>query len=168
MLRDFLTADQVWQFAQEQPFYTALFMFMVLDVITGILCAFYTKQLSSDLSLRGMAKKMMMWGMVFTAIILGWLTRFDGIQIAGYQVTLGAATASSFIVVEVLSIFENAGQLGILPPWLLRDQLSKLNTTEINVKAPSSAKTEVNVGPAPDTMVGGSRKTDPPLEDRVA
>lgn len=164
MIKGYLTYEQLLIFANEQAFYTALFLFMVLDVLTGFLAAVGTRTVSSDISWKGMSKKVMMWGMVLSGIILGWIIDFDGVKIAGQTVTLGAAVASGFIVTEVISILENGGKLGIVPQFIkevLPRVAANQTLVQTNVQAPAGSKIETTVEPAPDSMVGGQRRGDP-------
>lgn len=164
MLQNYLTPEQIIGFANEHIFYTGLFILMVIDVVTGVMAAFAERRVSSDVSRQGMMRKGMMWAVVLMSMTAGWITNFNGIGIAGVSIGLGGAAAAGFCITEILSILENAGRLGIMPPVLIKEALAKLNTsteTEVIVRAATSSTVETTVAPKEDSLVGGNRRHDP-------
>lgn len=100
------------------PIIQALMVLMVLDVVSGFLSAFINSTLSSDVSLRGMAKKAMVLLLVTMA---AWLQPLVGLDALDDLVT------GFFIAHEGLSILENAANAGLPIPAVLRAALAKLN-----------------------------------------
>jgi len=104
--------------AQFNPVVWALFILIGLDIISGFLRAFITKSVSSDVSLRGMAKKS------FILILVGLAGVIQRFLIAGtLPVDLIVGTAGFFCVTEIISILENASACGIAVPPVLVDVL---------------------------------------------
>lgn len=139
------------------PTFPILLGAMLLDVLTGLAAAFGTKTLSSSVSWRGMMKKFATVMVVALAVLLE--------PIVPGQVPLGTLATVGFIVSEALSVLENAGRLGVLPPFLLRDALQKLQagaTVMAHVEGPPGTEVRVEARPKDDALVGGQRKTDPP------
>jgi toxin secretion/phage lysis holin len=100
-----------------KPLISALLILVLLDWMSGICRACITKTLSSTISWRGMVRK------VFMLLLIGvcaTLQPFAG----GLPLTELAALA--FIVVETLSIVENAAVSGVPIPRALTDVLTKL------------------------------------------
>lgn len=129
---------------------------MLLDFFTGFSAAVGTKTLSSSTSWRGVIKKASTWAVIAMAQLIEPL--FGGNIPIANLVLLGA------IVTEGLSILENAGRLGVLPAYVLRDSLEKLNRqVQGSVTAPASSEVVINVKPIDDALAGGARRTDPPL-----
>lgn len=154
-----LTLEQLFM---QHPFYVALFLAMWLDILTGVAASIGTRTLNSNISWRGTMKKMSMWLVVALAAITGQIAGFGGIKLGDATLTMGSVVALGFFVGEALSVLENAGKLGILPPIILKDALSKLNTTTVQVQAAPDAKVVTVVEPILDSLPGGQRKTDPP------
>jgi toxin secretion/phage lysis holin len=94
-----------------------LVYFVIADYITGILAAFYLKQLSSEIGAKGIAKK------VFVFLLVGIAYKID--LLAGTQL-VRIAVCSFYIGIEGLSILENAGKLGIPLPDFLMDALEQM------------------------------------------
>lgn len=99
-----------------------LIALMILDIATGLLAGYISKELSSDVSFRGMAKK---------AIAL--------LLVAGGQLLeptvglpLSEAIAGFYAMHELLSVLENAARAGLPVPQILKDALAKLNMTPIS------------------------------------
>lgn len=90
---------------------------MALDVATGFLAAYISRELSSDDSFRGMARKVMELALVAGAML---------IEPHAGGMPLGAAVAGFYCAHELLSVIENAGRAGLPIPQVLRDALKKL------------------------------------------
>lgn len=135
--------DQALRLVNAWPVYWILFGAMALDILTGLSAAVGTKTLSSTVSWLGMMRKFATWSVVALAVLLE--------PLIGGQVPLGIMTATCFIVTEGLSVLENAGRLGVLPPFLLKDALAKLQaTTTVQATAAPGAR-----GGIADTADGG-------------
>jgi toxin secretion/phage lysis holin len=102
-----------------------LVYFVITDYITGILAAFYLKQLSSEIGAKGIAKK------VFVFLLVGIAYKID--LLAGTQL-VRIAVCSFYIGIEGLSILENAGKLGIPLPDLLMDALEQMRNKGTEIK----------------------------------
>lgn len=105
--------------------FRALVLIMVLDMITGIICAAFFKNspkttsgtLNSKELFKGFCKKIVM------IIIVALAVRLDVIFDTGYIRTI---TISVFIANESLSIIENAGVMGVPIPDKMRKMLDVL------------------------------------------
>ena len=98
----------------------ALLAFVVLDYITGIMCAISDRSLSSNVSFRGLAKKVLVFVMVGIGHILD-------IQILGETGVLRTAIIFFYLSNEGLSLVENAAYLGLPVPEKLRAVLEQLH-----------------------------------------
>ena len=106
---------------------TILFILMIIDIITGISKAVKNKNLWSRKSLLGFARKIFIFLIITVANLLDLFMNLNG--------TLVLATVTFYILNEVLSITENAGQLGIPLPDKLLEVISVVNKkSETNVK----------------------------------
>ena len=104
-----------------------LLLLMLIDVITGLIKAVKDKNLWSRKSLFGYARKILVFLIITVANLLDLLMNMNG--------TLVLATVTFYILNEVLSITENAGQLGIPLPDKLLEVISVVNKkSETNVK----------------------------------
>ena len=96
--------------------FSILLVVVVLDYLTGILKAIYTKTLNSTIGFKGLIKKVMMFTIVALAVALDKLynTAFlrDGVIFA-------------FIINESISILENTGEVIPIPP-IIKQFLDKL------------------------------------------
>ena len=96
--------------------YTIL-LFAVLDYFTGLLKAFYKKQLSSEIGFKGIIKKIMVFVVVAVA--------YNVQKMTGDTIPLREIVIVFFICNEALSILENAAEfIGI--PQQLKDVLLQL------------------------------------------
>lgn len=94
------------------PMLAALLVLIFFDVATGLLAAYVNKEISSDATFRGGAKKAIA---LLVALSGEWMTGFLNLG-----VDLGAALAAYYCVHESISILENAARAGVpLPDGLL-------------------------------------------------
>ena len=106
---------------------TILFILMIIDIITGIGKAVKNKNLWSRKSLLGFARKIFIFLIITVANLLDLFMNLNG--------ALVLATVTFYILNEVLSITENAGQLGIPLPEKLLEVIAVVNKkSETNVK----------------------------------
>lgn len=106
---------------------TILFILMIIDIITGIGKAVKNKNLWSRKSLLGFARKIFIFLIITVSNLLDLFMNLNG--------ALVLATVTFYILNEVLSITENAGQLGIPLPDKLLEVISVVNKkSETNVK----------------------------------
>ena len=98
----------------------ALLVLMVLDYISGIMCAIVDKNLDSRIGFRGICKK------VLTLMLVGVANIVD-VHIVGTGSALRGAVICFYLSNEALSLFENAAHLGLPVPDKLREILSQLH-----------------------------------------
>ena len=106
------------------PQLQALAAMVVLDYLTGVLAAYINPNLSinSDVGLKGICKKSIIFMVVGMCMLLDWLT---GQNIFGLTITW------TFIGNESVSILENAGKAGLPIPENIKGTLEKLTKGEI-------------------------------------
>ncbi len=103
-----------------------LLMLMVADFAVGLLAAFINKELDSDISFRGVAKK------VITLMVIGVSAILEQALLgSGYTVPLVAIVAGFYLINETLSILENVILAGLPVPDELKDALVKIGRTKI-------------------------------------
>ncbi len=98
----------------------ALLVLMVLDYISGIMCAIVDKNLDSRIGFRGICKK------VLTLMLVGVANIVD-IHIVGSGSALRSAVICFYLSNEALSLFENAAHLGLPVPEKMKEVLSQLH-----------------------------------------
>ena len=96
----------------------ALFAFVVLDYITGVIAAWMTKTLSSEVGFKGLGKMVMILAIVSVGNILDVATGAGGI--------LRSLVIGFYWANEGLSLLENAGRCGVPLPQKLLDALAQL------------------------------------------
>ena len=104
-------------------FLYALLVFVVLDYVTGIMCAVLDKQLSSAVGFRGIFKKVLIFLMVGIAHILDE-------QIIGSGSALRTAVIFFYLSNEGLSLLENAAHIGLPIPDKMKNVLAQLHGRE--------------------------------------
>jgi len=98
----------------------ALIAFVVVDYVTGVMCAVVDKKLSSAVGFRGIFKKVLIFLLVGVANILD-------AQVIGTGSVLRTAVIFFYISNEGLSLIENAGHLGLPIPEKLKAVLEQLH-----------------------------------------
>ena len=98
----------------------ALLGFVVMDYITGVMCAIADKKLSSEVGFKGLCRKVLIFILVGAANIID-------VQIIGTGSVLRTAVIFFYISNEGLSLIENAGHLGLPSPEKLKAVLEKLH-----------------------------------------
>ena len=98
----------------------ALIVFMVLDYITGLMCAVIDKKLSSAVGFKGVCKKVLILMLVGVANVVD-------IHIVGTGSALRSAVICFYLSNEGLSLLENAAHLGLPVPAKLKDILAQLH-----------------------------------------
>ena len=93
---------------------------MVVDYITGIMCAVVDKKLSSSVGFRGIFKKVLIFALVGVANILD-------VNVIGTGSVLRTAIIFFYISNEGVSLLENAGHLGLPIPVKLKEVLEQLH-----------------------------------------
>ena len=100
-------------------FFYAMITFVVVDYITGILCAIVKKQLSSEIGFKGISKKVCIFILIGVAYIIDTnLLHESGV--------LRTTVIFFYIANEGISIIENAALLGLPIPTKLVSSLVQL------------------------------------------
>ena len=98
----------------------ALLVFMVLDYITGVMCAIVDKRLSSAIGFTGICKKVLI-------LMLVGLAHIVDLHVIGTGSALRGAVLCFYLSNEGLSLLENAAHLGLPVPDKLKGVLSQLH-----------------------------------------
>lgn len=98
----------------------ALVVFVVVDYLTGILCAIADKSLSSKVGFLGIAKKVVIFMLVGVANILD-------VDVIGTGSVLRTAVIFFYLSNEGISMLENATHLGLPVPKKLKDVLEQIH-----------------------------------------
>ncbi|CDA72280.1 holin [Ruminococcus sp. CAG:579] len=98
----------------------ALIVFVVLDYITGVLCAIADRRLSSAVGFKGICRKVLIFALVGIANILD-------VHVIGTGCVVRTATIFFYISNEGVSILENAANLGLPIPKKVKDVLRQLH-----------------------------------------
>lgn len=101
------------------PLY-ALLVFVVIDYITGVMCAIADKKLSSSVGFKGICRKVLIFLLVGIANVLD-------IQIIGTGSVLRTAVIFFYISNEGVSLLENAAHLGLPVPVKIKTVLEQLH-----------------------------------------
>jgi toxin secretion/phage lysis holin len=98
----------------------ALIAFVVIDYITGVMCAISDKKLSSAVGFKGICKKVLIFALVGGGHIL------DAFVIGSGSV-LRTAIIFFYLSNEGVSLVENCAHLGLPVPQKLKDVLEQLH-----------------------------------------
>ena len=98
----------------------ALVMFVVMDYISGVMCAIADKNLSSEVGFKGICRKVLIFILVGIANILD-------VQVIGTGSVLRTAIIFFYISNEGVSLLENAAHLGLPVPETLKVVLKQLH-----------------------------------------
>ncbi len=98
----------------------ALIAFVVIDYITGVMCAIVDKKLSSAVGFKGICKKVLIFALVGGGHIL------DAFVIGSGSV-LRTAIIFFYLSNEGVSLVENCAHLGLPVPQKLKDVLEQLH-----------------------------------------
>lgn len=98
----------------------ALVVFVVVDYITGVMCAINNKTLSSAVGFKGICRKVLIFLLVGIANVLD-------VQIIGTGSVLRTAVIFFYISNEGISLLENAGHLGLPIPDKVKVVLEQLH-----------------------------------------
>ena len=98
----------------------ALIAFVVIDYITGVMCAINDKTLSSEVGFRGICRKVLIFLLVGIANILD-------VHVIGAGSVLRTAVIFFYISNEGVSLLENAAQLGLPVPQKIKAVLEQLH-----------------------------------------
>lgn len=98
----------------------ALVVFVVVDYLTGVMCAIADHKLSSDVGFKGICRKVLIFLLVGIANILD-------VQVIRSGSVLRTAVIFFYISNEGVSLVENAAHLGLPVPDKLKDVLEQLH-----------------------------------------
>lgn len=97
----------------------ALLVFVVIDYISGVIIAIINNKLSSEVGFKGIAKKVLIFGLVIIGNLLD-------TKVIGAGATFRTAVIMFYIANEGISILENASSLGLPFPKKLKEILIQL------------------------------------------
>lgn len=98
----------------------ALLAFVVIDYITGMMCAVADKKLSSEVGFRGICRKVLIFLLVGIANVLD-------VNVVGSGSVLRTAVIFFYISNEGVSLLENAAHLGLPIPEKMKAVLEQLH-----------------------------------------
>lgn len=98
----------------------ALLALVVIDYITGVMCAIADKTLSSEVGFKGICRKVLIFLLVGIANILD-------VQVIGTGSVLRTAVIFFYISNEGVSLLENAAHLGLPVPEKIKTVLEQLH-----------------------------------------
>ena len=98
----------------------ALIAFVIVDYLTGVMCAIADKRLSSEVGFKGICRKVLIFLLVGIANIID-------VQVIGQEGILRTAVIFFYLSNEGVSLLENAGHLGLPIPTQLKDVLEQLH-----------------------------------------
>ncbi|MCB2291847.1 phage holin family protein [Clostridium sp. CS001] len=108
-----------WLFGVWDTTIIVLMAFMALDYLTGLIKAYVNKNVSSDVGLKGIARKSLIFVVIIVAVML------DRLLNAGTWL-FRTLICYFYIANEGISLLENCAQLGLPIPDKLRDALIQL------------------------------------------
>lgn len=98
----------------------ALIAFVIVDYLTGVMCAIADKKLSSNVGFKGICRKVLIFLLVGIANIID-------VQVIGQIGILRTAVIFFYLSNEGVSLLENAGHLGLPIPEKLKVVLEQLH-----------------------------------------
>ena len=98
----------------------ALILFVVMDYITGIMCAIADKKLSSEVGFKGICRKVIIFMLVGISNIID-------VEVIKTGSVLRTAVIFFYLSNEGISLLENAGHLGLPIPEKLKLVLEQLH-----------------------------------------
>lgn len=109
-----------WFLGGVDGFLYALIAFVVIDYITGVLCAISDKTLSSEVGFKGICRKVL----IFTLVGIG---NIVDVYVLGETGVLRTAVIFFYLSNEGVSLLENAAHLGLPIPEKLKEVLEQLH-----------------------------------------
>ena len=109
-----------WFLGGFDGFLYALVALTIADYITGVMCAIVDKKLSSEIGVRGIVKKVL----IFVLVGIGHMIDTN---LIGEGSVLRTAIIFFYCSNEGISMLENAGRLGLPIPEKLKDILVQLH-----------------------------------------
>ena len=109
-----------WFLGGLDGFLYTLIAFVVIDYLTGVMCAIVNKELSSNVGFKGLFRKIL----IFVMVGIGHLV---DTQIIGNGSVLRTAVIFFYLSNEGVSLLENAAHIGLPVPEKLKDVLAQLH-----------------------------------------
>lgn len=109
-----------WFFGELDGFFYALIAFVVIDYLTGVMCAIIDKTLSSNVGFKGIFRKVLIFVMVGIGHVID-------TQLISSGDALRTAVIFFYISNEGVSLLENASHIGLPVPEKLRAVLAQLH-----------------------------------------
>jgi len=109
-----------WFLGGADGFLYALLVFVVIDYLTGVLCAIADRSLSSEVGFIGISRKVLIFVLVGVANILD-------VYVIGDGSVLRTAIVFFYLSNEGISLLENSAHLGLPIPEKLKDVLEQLH-----------------------------------------
>ena len=109
-----------WFLGGFDGFLYALIAFVVIDYITGVMCAAVDKTLSSEVGFKGICRKVLIFALVGVGNILD-------VHVLGQGSVLRTAVIFFYLSNEGVSLIENAAYLGLPVPEKLKAVLEQLH-----------------------------------------
>ena len=109
-----------WFLGGVDGFLYALIAFVVIDYITGVMCAIADHDLSSAVGFKGICRKVLIFLLVGIANVLD-------VQVIGSGSVLRTAVIFFYISNEGVSLLENAAHLGLPVPDRIKTVLEQLH-----------------------------------------
>ena len=105
----------------------ALIAFVVIDYVTGVMCAIINRELSSAVGFKGIFRKVLIFLLVGIANVID-------VEVIGTGAVLRTAVIFFYISNEGVSLLENAGHLGLPIPEKIKTVLEQLHDRAENGK----------------------------------
>ena len=109
-----------WFLGGTDGFLYSLIAFVVIDYITGMMCAFADRELSSKVGFKGICRKVIIFLLVGVANLLD-------VYIIGTGSVLRTAVIFFYLSNEGLSLLENGAHLGLPIPEKIKNVLAQLH-----------------------------------------
>ena len=109
-----------WFFGGIDGFMYALITFVVIDYVTGVMCAIADHELSSAVGFKGICRKVLIFVLVGVGHILD-------AEVLGQGEVLRTAVIFFYLSNEGVSLLENAAHLGLPIPEKLKEILAQLH-----------------------------------------
>ncbi|MGL5972655.1 MAG: phage holin family protein [Oscillospiraceae bacterium] len=109
-----------WLLGGADGFLYALIAFVVIDYLTGVMCAIVDKKLSSNVGFKGICRKVLIFCLVGIGNILDVYVLQDG-------GVLRTAVIFFYLSNEGISLLENATHLGLPVPEKIKSVLAQLH-----------------------------------------
>ena len=117
-----------WYLGGVDGFLYALIAFVLVDYITGVMCAIADKKLSSAVGFKGICRKVLIFLLVGIANIVD-------VQVIGTGSVLRTAVIFFYLSNEGVSLLENAAHLGLPVPEKMKDILAQLHDRAENTES---------------------------------